>query len=478
MTRARLLQLLERAGVKVERATRSFEAGGWRYPAGTYVIRLAQVFGRYAKEMLERQTYPEVRLAPELPPIPPYDVTAWSLGLQMGVGTAFVEEPFEASLRLVEGVPLPEGGVEGRGDLYLVSSEYNDAFTLVNRLLDAQARVRRTTRSVRAGSDGPELPPGSWVVEGVARDRVDAVARELGLPVRAVLRVPTDALTEVRRLRIALYQPWGSNMDEGWTRWVLERYGFDYTVLHPQDFRAAAAAAGVGPDGDFEIPDSVRAVWPPHVADHALPRVLREPLRERFDVVILAHQGASSIVEGSSAPTTPPVYRGGIGEAGVAALRDFVARGGTVVALGSATELLVREWPVPVRNVAADLSSEEFLAPGTIVRIQADPTHPLAWGMQPESYGYFIRSPFFEVGAPFPTQEVSVPVRYPNEGVRASGWLRGEEYLAGKAAVVEVRFRGGEGEEGGGRLVLLGLRAQHRAQTHATFKLLFNALIR
>ena len=80
------------------------------YPEDTYVIRLAQVYGRYAKEMLELQTYPEIRLAPDLPPLPPYDVTAWSLGLQMGVGTAFVNRPFDAALRVVDGVPLPARG--------------------------------------------------------------------------------------------------------------------------------------------------------------------------------------------------------------------------------------------------------------------------------------------------------------------------------------------------------------------------------
>jgi len=28
-------------------------------------------------------------------------------------------------------------------------------------------------------------------------------------------------------------------MDEGWTRWVLEQYGFEYLSLHPGDFKTA-----------------------------------------------------------------------------------------------------------------------------------------------------------------------------------------------------------------------------------------------
>jgi len=477
VTRAKMLRLMERAGVQVEEATRSFTAAGVDYPDGTYLIRLAQVYGRYAKEMLETQVYPEIRLAPDLPPLPPYDVTAWSLGLQMGVGVAIVDQPFEASLRLVDGAPLPRGGIEGRGDVYLLSPESNDAFTAVNRLWNDGARVRRASDAIQVGKDGPMLPSGTFVVESVPRDRVEAIARELGLTVHAVLRNPSGGVMDTPKPRIGIFQPWQSNMDEGWTRWVLEAYDFEYSVLHPQDLRAAAAAAGVGPQGDFEIPPEFRNQWPPHVRDRASDRVLDQPLSERFDVILLTHQRGSSILEGSSSSTTPEPYRMGLGDAGLAALEDFVKKGGRVVALGSASGLFIEHWPIPVRDASAGLSTDEFLVPGTIVNLQADSQHPLAWGMASETHGFFSRNPFFDVGAPFPSQDVTVAVRYPNGGLRASGWLRGEEHLAGKAAAVEVSFRAQAGGERNGSLVLLGIRPQHRAQTHATFKLLFNALV-
>jgi hypothetical protein len=266
-------------------------------------------------------------------------------------------------------------------------------------------------------------------------------------------------------------------MDEGWTRWVLEAYEFDYDVLHPQDFRSAAAAAGVGPSGDFEIDSEFRDQWPPHVADRSGDRVLNEPLSDRYDVILFTHQSGGQILNGSSSSTTPEPYRVGLGEAGLAALEDFVRKGGTVVALGSATGLFIEHWPIPVKNAAEGLSRDEFLIPGSIVNLQADVTHHLAWGMASEPQGFFSSNPFFDVGASFPSQEVSVAVRYPNTGLRASGWLRGDEFLAGKAAAVEVRFPGATEDAPSGSLVLLGIRPQHRAQTHATFKLLFNALV-
>jgi hypothetical protein len=205
--------------------------------------------------------------------------------------------------------------------------------------------------------------------------------------------------------------------------------------------------------------------------------VLSEPLSENYDVILFTHQSGSSILDGSSSRTTPEPYRMGLGEAGLAALEDFVKKGGRVVALGAAAGLFIENWPIPVKDASEGLSRDEFLIPGSIVNLQADVSHPLAWGMSPYTHGFFSSNPFFDVGASFPSHEVSVAARYPNDGLRASGWLRGEEFLAGKAAAVEVRFPGVTEGDPSGSLVLLGLRPQHRVQTHATFKLLFNALV-
>jgi hypothetical protein len=466
-TVTKLLATLEAEGVIVERATERFVAGGKPYPAGAYVIRLGQVFGPYAKDMLEPQTYPEVRPAPGAPAQPPYDVTAWSLGMQMGVGTEFVDEPFTASLDVLRGVPLPQGRIVGNGSAYLIDAAYNDGFTAANRLWGAGAQIRRAAEAF-TGPGARRFSAGSWVVQGISRAQMQHVATDLGLTVYAG-SAPNTRLVRVERPRIALYQPWGSNMDEGWTRWLLEHYGFTYTTLHPQDVRAANPDV---PDSLVSIPDSLRALWPPHVAGHAPARVVRSPLAGRFDVLLFADQSVSSLLNDSRSRSVPPFYRMALGQEGLHAVWEFAQSGGTVVALGGATDLFIDKWPVPVKDESAGLSSEELLIPGSIVRVQADPTHPLAWGMPDTTYGYFIRTPFFSVTAGFASQTVSVPLRFPNADLRASGWVRGERYVDGRAAAVEVDFARG------GRLILIGLRPQHRAQTHATFKVLFNALVR
>ena len=221
-------------------------------------------------------------------------------------------------------------------------------------------------------------------------------------------------------------------MDEGWTRWVLEQYGFRSTRLHDADVRAGG-------------------------------------LSDKYDVIILPDQSLNSILEGNTAGTTRPEYRGGIGDEGVAALKSFVNAGGTLITLGAACDLAIAKFPVPVRNLKSDLTRDQHFAPGSILRVDVDTRHPIGYGMAATSHGFYVNSPFFSVAEGFASQRVTVVARYPNTDVLASGWLRGESLMAGRAAVVSIDMNPG-------RIVLFGLRPQHRAQTHATFPMLFNAL--
>ena len=361
-----------------------------------------------------------------------------------------------------------------------ITARARGTFSTTSSSCSCRASTRTARRSWRIGTTGRvrcavvafharsrRFPAGSWVIENARDGRMRDLAGELGLTVVATERAPDVDMVSVSTPRIAMYQRWGSNMDEGWTRWLLDAFDFDYTVLHPQDFRAA----GAGEAKRHQIPAEVRADWPPHVAAHAPSVVTAEPLADRFDVVVFTHQSGKSIVEGDSFDIIPEVYRGGIGEAGLDAVTAFLESGGTVVAMGDATELFIEHWPIAVHNAVGELEREDFLIPGSILKLQVDASHPVGWGMPRNTHGYFIRSPAFTLLDGFQSQDVSVVVRYPNKNLNASGWTRGEEHIAGRAAAVTIRF------DGGGQLVLLGLRPQHRAQTHATFKLFFNALM-
>jgi hypothetical protein len=422
---AHLADRLTVAGVEVYKADAPFTVDGDTYPAGTFVIPMTQVFARYAKDLLEKQTYPEVRRTPNAAPEPPYDVTAWSLGMLLGVDVQFVEAPLPAALKAtrVRGLVLPPGRVSGNGPRFSFAYTGADTAIAINRLLKDGARVWY------AG-------PSRLVVENAPRSMLEDLAREFSLTVTSA--EPDSAGADQTRIpirppRVGLYAPWtGGNIDEGWTRWVLEQYEFPYTTIHNAEVRAGG-------------------------------------LRRQFDAIILPDQQPREIVDGYSSAAIRPEYRGGIGEAGVEALGRFVAEGGTLITLGAASDLAIDRLPLPVRDLKRSLRRDQHFAPGTILRIQVDTSHPIGFGMEPETYGFYNNSPFFTLLESFNSLRPTIVARYPNQDVVGSGWLRGEEQMAGRAAVVSIDLNPG-------RVVLFGLRPQHRGQTHATFPMLFNSL--
>ena len=423
---AHLVDELNMGGVEIYRADAAFEADGKAYGTGTFVIPMTQVFARYAKDMLEKQTYPEVRRSPTSAPEPPYDVTAWSLGMLLGVDTVFVKNALPAvKMTKVEGRPPIAGDVTGTGTRFAFDYKGPDSAIAINRLLKEGARV---------AFDGPS----HVAVTSIARTKIESIAKDLGLNVKASeIRNPQSAIRNdgvvFHAPRVAMYQPWtGGNMDEGWTRWVLEQYEFSLTSIHNADIRAGK-------------------------------------LRQKFDTIIIADQDPRAIVDGFDAPAIRPEYRGGIGEAGLDHLKQFVADGGTLVTMGNACDLAIEKLPIPVRNLKKGLARDQHFAPGAILKLEVDTQHPIGYGVAADTYGFYINSPFFQLTEGFNSQRSTVVARYPNTNVIASGWLKGEELMAGRAAVVSIYMNPG-------KVVLFGLRPQHRAQTHATFPLLFNAL--
>jgi hypothetical protein len=430
-----LAERLAMGGVEVWRAEAPFESEGKKYATGSLVIPMNQVFARYAKDMLEKQTYPEVRRSPNSPPEPPYDVTAWSLGMQMGVDVKFLKQavPSSANLQKLTSIMRPAGELNGDGNRFSFDYVGADAAIAVNRLMKAgiQTQIVSTTSALNPRVSGA----------GASRELLRSLAGDLGFDIqtggeRENRGRPAAPLVSIRSRgpKVGLYQSWTANMDEGWTRWVLEQYEFPYTTLHNSDIKAGK-------------------------------------LREKFDAIVLPDQAPRDILNGNDFKSIREEYRGGIGEEGLDALRQFVRDGGTLMTMGSSCDLMIDRFPIPVRNLKRGLTRDQHFAPGTILRIQVDNTNPLGFGVPAETYGFYNNSPFFALVEGFSSQKATVVARYPNSDVVASGWLKGEDLMAGRAAVVAIDMNPG-------RIVLFGLRPQHRAQTHATFPLLFNALYR
>ncbi len=282
------------------------------------------------------------------------------------------------------------------------------------------------------GSD--TLPPGAFLVTPAAqtRTRLAQLAKTMGLNVRSVaLSAPERAQASVVHApRIGVYRAWGGNIDEGWTRWVLEQFEFPFTSLHDADIRGGN-------------------------------------LRMKYDAIVLPDATYEQMLNGLAPGSMPPEYTGGMTARGVGNLEAFVSAGGTLVALDRATSLPLTGFDLPVRNVTARLRSSDFYVPGTVVHLSVDPSAPPAYGMPSEAAAFLIHSPAFSLDSP---GAGTVVARYPVRDLLMSGWLLGEPVIAGRAAVVQAPL-------GKGQVVLLGFDVEHRGQAQGTFKLLFNSLL-
>ena len=431
-TAAHLAHLMRENGVAVD-----FNSG-----EDAFYIATAQPLGNFILEMLEPQHYPKVRPAPGTNILTPYDVTTWSLPLMMGVKVEkhSLTASEQADLRPIKESDLPQGEMAGKGaPIFAISHSSNNASKLLNRLVKGNATVNLAREPFQSGS--MKFPAGTLLVEPAAQ--LESLMKELHLHAQGLTILPSIPVTPLKNVRVGLYKPWVASMDEGWTRWVLEQYAFDV-----KNFDNKAAKAG-------NLKNDYDAIL--------LPDVSR-------DVIV---DGKYKQEEGESRylPDLPPEYAGGIGKEGVENLKKFVEDGGTLVALASSCELMMSEFNIPVSNVLSKVRAGDFNCPGTLLRIHVDNRHPVTYGMPQEAAAFLDEAMALQTTLPGPEVTRHVLASYPDqaEDILLSGWIQGAEKLERKSAAVALTL-------GKGKIVLLGFRVQHRAQTEGTFKLLFNAL--
>jgi len=434
LTAIKMVNTLMLSDIEVQVAESAVTIAGRRYDAGSYVVSLAQPKMGLIRNLLGQTFYPdnEWTRARDGSPLRPYDTATHTMSEVMGVVTDPVGGAVNGTLRVLDEA-VPVTGTVADGAELVLDGRLNDSFRAVNQLLDRGATVRRVDEA--SGT----LRPGDFIVSGGRAD-LEAVAATTGVDMTA-LEAPVPGARAVERRRVGMYQRYGGgNMDEGWTRLVFEQFDVPYTSVMDADIQAGNLAAS-------------------------------------YDVIVFPHDSYGAIVGadggggrgGGRGGGTPPAYRSGIGPAGLAALSHFVEAGGTVVALGEATDFAIRAFDLGVRNVLDGLSSMEFFCPGSTLHVEIDPAHPVAYGMPRDSLALFYSSPAFEITAENAYDYERV-VTYAERDILRSGWLVGEEHLSRRAAVVTARV-------GDGEVVLIGIRAQHRAQTHGTYKLLFNTII-
>lgn len=435
-----LLRRLRFANVRIEKATEDFTVGHRSFSTGDFIVPLAQPARAYVKDLMEVQRYPDLRQFPGGPPREPYDVTAWTLPLQMGVEAVAVDKMPPLQTEVVESPGLPQLSLSQFDGRQILMNRQTHSFALINDLLQRSLTVRILTK----GSG--EMDAGSFIV---TRDVLpDEEWQQLADRYQVILRNGSFSEKElaasthkIKPSRIAIYQPWIPNVyDEGWTRWVFDQFGFSYRILHNDDFKTA------------------------------------DILEKEVDILILSSQNEERIVDGrfkigvKSDPGDPeihPEYRGGIGKIGEKHIASFVAGGGRLICLGAATNFAIKSLNLPAKNVLQGMQSEEYFIPGSLLRMELDSDHPLTYGMRSFTPVYINRPVGLTLSA-YP-REIGEIGMYRDHDLLLSGWAVGEKELYGRVGLAEIPL-------GKGSVLLYGFRPQHRAQTYGTFKLLFNAL--
>ncbi|MGD8360608.1 MAG: M14 family metallopeptidase [Gemmatimonadota bacterium] len=455
---AEMLRRLAFNGIDVHALTREVTVDGITHPAGTWVILMDQANANFVRQLFAIQDYPDLRQYPEGPPDTPYDVSGWTLPYLFDVRVVEAQSPLAPELRgaleALSAEPLSWGGeedaapwdsppgvgfdsdpvaraivpldgrVQGGGSLILDAAE-NNTYKALNRAWDLGGQVRFVAGDAGDGEGAPGSS-GAWAVTGLSGNAGSSLVRDFHLQARG-----GSGGVQVARPRVGLYRPWSASIDEGWTRWLLEMYGFEFTSLYN-------------------------------------PEILAGSLRDRYDVIVFADLRSRSILGGYGVGTVPPRYVGGLEGAGVRELETFVREGGTLVTINGSSLFAMEAFHLPVRDVTSDLGRDEFSLSGSILDMRVDPSHPVMSGVPERAKIMIGSSPVFTTEEGF---EGRVLAKYPSEGSPLlSGFLLGEDFLQGYAAALEVKH-------GDGRVILLGMRPQWRGQPFGTFKILFNAAL-
>jgi hypothetical protein len=444
LTAIKFINALREVNVTVHRATSDFHVRGKGYPAGSFVVFTAQAFRPHVMDMFEPQDHPNVIPYPGAPPTPPYDNAGWTLAFQMGVQFDRILEPFSAPLEKVTDwnvSPTPATISQTEGVLE-IDRRQNDAYRAVNRLLKAGVRVQATSVAFLVG------PGGSTI------GHLNSLVAPLGVRARPTDYEVTSGIPVVRAKRIGLWDQYGGSMPSGWTRWILEQFEFPFSRVFAPELDAGNLNAKF---------DSLIFV------DGAIPA----PAQPGGGGGRGRGRGGAPL----DPSQVPAEYRTHVGrmtaEHTIPRLKQFVEAGGTLIAIGSSAENIVRHLQLPLEDHlvenGAPLPRAKYFVPGSVLTARVDTRHPVAAGMAERTHFFFDNSPVFRLTAgsgasvrPIATFDTDTPL--------ASGWAWGQQYLNGGIAAAEVTV-------GKGRILLFGPEILHRAQPHGTFKLLFNALL-
>ena len=457
LTATKFVNTLIKNGVTVLRATDSFKVGDKSYTSGSYIVKAAQAFRPHILSMFEPQDHPDDIPYPGGAPIPPYDNAGWTLAYQMGAEFDRIFESIEGPFEKIEGVAQsPPGKVTQSKNAvgFLLDHRVNDAFIAINRLLRRKQDVYWLKEDFQV--EEKTYPAGTIYIPAKSSTlrRLENIAKEIGLNFEGIDSKPSGEAFRLRPLRIGLWDQYGGSMPSGWVRWLLEQFEFPFKVVYPATLDAGNL------NKKYDVLIFVRGAIP--LSDR--------PSEARF--------------RSSPQPkpeSIPSEFRKRLGKVTVAKtvpkLLEFMKNGGTLLAISSSTSIGYHAG-LPITNALVEklqdgkekpLPKEKYFVPGSILQVSVDNTNPLAYGLPEKVDVSFNNSPVFRIKPEAIKGEVRSVAWFDNENPLRSGWAWGKHYLHGGIAIIEA-------DVGQGKLFLYGPEITRRAQTHGTFKFLFNGI--
>jgi hypothetical protein len=421
------------------------------------VVKTAQAFRPHVMDMFEPQDHPNDFQYPGGPPIPPYDITGWTLTLQMGLKVDRILDKFDGPFEKIpngELVKPAAGAITGPATPtgYLLTHAQNDAFIVVNRLMKNGDEVYWLKGAMAGNAPGTMYIPARPETAAVLKK----AATDLGVSFTGVAAKPDVEMLKLKPVRIGLWDTYGGSMPSGWTRLLMEQYEFPFEVVYPPTLDAGN-------------------------------------LKSKYDVLIFVDGGIPSggggrrggggggFGEGMpTAENIPAEYRAQLGRVSTARtlpqLKQFLEDGGTILAIGSSTSL-IEHLNLPLTSALVEhttdgdraLPQEQFYVPGSLLKVSVDNTNPLAYGMESAATVFFDHSPAFRLQPDAPQKGVKTVAWYPTASPLQSGWAWGQHYLQNAVAIADANV-------GKGKVFLFGPEINFRDQPHGTFKLLFNGI--
>ena len=459
LTATKFVNALIKNGITVLRAKTSFQVGGKSYAEGSYIIKCAQAFRPHILSMFEPQDHPDDIPYPGAAPVPPYDITGWTLAYQMGVEFERIFDAFEGPFEKIEGLVMPaQGEITQRNGAsgFLLSHQLNDAFIATNRLLRNKEEVYWLKEAFQA--NGKTYPAGTIYIKASQNleSKLEKLAKDFGLNFEGTNSRPNVEAFRLKAPRIGLWDRYGGSTTSGWTRWLFEQFDFKFEVIYAPSLDEGNLSSR------YDVLIFPSGAIPP----------LRAEGESRFRAFFETEQDLKDI---------PAEYRHQVGrittEKTIPQLLKFLDEGGTILVVGSSTSLAEHTGLALANHLVEQLqdgtkkplSREKFFVPGSILQVRVDNANPLAYGMADKVDVLFNNNPVFQLKPESALKDIHPIAWFESKKPLRSGWAWGQHYLEGGVAVLEAKV-------GKGKLFLFGPEITFRGQPHGNFKFLFNGI--